>query len=220
MATTYPKGWRGSLQSTIGFSWNRLTNRAGNNYGHGRRYEEIEVRMAREEFVAWAIPAYTAWFNEHPDVTPALDRIDTAGHYEIGNIRLISQRENILRREYSRNVNAPAGMAWCGWCKQYLPVSHFYKSTGTYNGLMGRCKACIAAINKAKNLPHLSQVYLAMQQRRQAPSDKNFCGDCARWLPRAAFHSDKTKATGLYPLCRSCYAIRRGRTPRQRITHS
>ena len=79
---------------TAGRAWNRLNSRAGNKYGHGKHYEHVEVRMSREEFIDWATPQYEAWFKKHPNITPSLDRIEESGHYELGNLQLITISEN------------------------------------------------------------------------------------------------------------------------------
>src|SRR6266508_2864785 len=93
-------------------AWNRLTSRAGAKYGYSRCYLNVEVLMSREEFMAWAIPEYERWFLEHPGVTPSVDRIDNARHYEAGNLRLIPRVENIVRSSHFKNRNAPPGLLW------------------------------------------------------------------------------------------------------------
>lgn len=36
----------------------------------------------------------------------------------------------------------PAGMKWCGKCREDLPISSFWPLAGTYDGLAKRCKTC------------------------------------------------------------------------------
>ena len=53
--------------------------------------------MTKEQFLAWAIPKYNSWLQEHPDVVPSVNRIDNKGHYEIGNIEVISWGQNATK---------------------------------------------------------------------------------------------------------------------------
>lgn len=57
-------------------------------------YQGIEIRMTREAFLKWAIPEYTKWMTSNQGITPSLDRINAAKHYELGNLRIISRSEN------------------------------------------------------------------------------------------------------------------------------
>ena len=71
--------------------------------GRSACYEGIEVRMTREEFMGWAVPAIEAFLKRSPDEVPSLDRIDPDGHYELSNLRIVSKRFNILRSRYIPN---------------------------------------------------------------------------------------------------------------------
>lgn len=86
----YRKAPRGAAVA----AWSRLISRAGNRAGYFPTYAWVEVRMTRDEFLAWAIPRYARWFRNHPGVTPFLDRVDTAGHYELANLRLATAKRN------------------------------------------------------------------------------------------------------------------------------
>lgn len=114
-------------------------------------YDGVEVRMAREEFLAWAVPAYAVYQRDNQNAQPSLDRIDPAGHYELGNLRVISRGDNARLARNHPNVHAPEGSAWCGSCKAYLPATDFWRSAGMYNGLQKKCKPCtIKAIAASK----------------------------------------------------------------------
>jgi len=131
-------------------TWRTLLTRCGNRDGNNPSYEYTEVRMTQAEFLAWAIPAYQEYLEQHPESflpeetkdTASLDRIDPKGHYEIGNLQVISMGENARLSNQHRNVHAPEGMAWCSICQQYLPVDQFAKSTRRFNGLQKRCRQC------------------------------------------------------------------------------
>lgn len=53
----------------------------------------IEVRMTRQEFLTWAIPAIREFMKTNPG-RPSLDRIDDDGDYQIGNLKIVSQSKN------------------------------------------------------------------------------------------------------------------------------
>jgi hypothetical protein len=112
-------------------------------------YRNVELRIDRGTFIAWAVPAIKVWWEENPDIRPTIDRVDSAGHYELGNLRIASRADNNRNRRVCRNVNPPAGMAWCsGDCKDYRPVVAFHKNPTNGNGLSSHCKSCA---NKARN---------------------------------------------------------------------
>lgn len=82
-------------------------------------YRNVEIRMTKREFLDWATPLYEKWQREHPGVRASVDRIDSTGHYEIGNIQLISQRHNMMKamsETLARETSAPkyeAGLSAC-----------------------------------------------------------------------------------------------------------
>jgi hypothetical protein len=114
-------------------------------------YKGIGVRMTRDDFLEWAVPAYTRWMAANPDKTPSLDRIDPAGHYAVDNLRVIERGENSRLARNHPNVHAPEGMAWCHSCEAYLPVDNFWKSARDFNGLQKRCKPCQKSAIKASD---------------------------------------------------------------------
>ena len=214
MATSYPKGWRGSLQLTVGAAWNRLTSRAGGKYGF-KGYEHVEVRMTRAEFVAWALPEYALWFRSRPDETPSIDRIDNDGHYELANIRLVSLAENLRNTPYhGKNVNAPPGILWCGRCKQYLPLDRFGTDSHKKNGYRPQCMACVREYQKSRRngpgLPWDSD----LKKRLDAPGGQSWCKVCQQYLPAAEFSKSAIHKTGLFPDCRVCVRKQRIANPK------
>lgn len=141
----YSRRYRQTPKGAAACAWNRLTSRAGAKYNHRPCYGPVEVLLAREQFMAWAIPQYEAWFREHAGVTPSVDRIDSSGHYQLGNLRLITRSENCRRTRANRMLNAPTGHCWCSKCKRYLPVAMFTPARITSKsrtGYKSRCKPC------------------------------------------------------------------------------
>lgn len=60
-------------------------------------YAGIEVRMSREEWMAWAVPKIEAFTKQHPDKIPSVDREDPDGHYELRNVSIMDLKDNQLR---------------------------------------------------------------------------------------------------------------------------
>lgn len=119
-------------------TWNTIKFRSGKQAG----YELVEVRMSRQDFLEWAIPAYSEWMDKNPNQTPSLDRIDPAGHYELGNIRILERGHNSSLNRQNKNVHASINEAWCHKCESYLPAKDFWASKSNFNGLQHRCKTC------------------------------------------------------------------------------
>jgi hypothetical protein len=65
-------------------------------------YQGREVRFARKELIKWVLdqPWYVALYEDwkrsgfERGLAPTLDRIDNEGHYELGNILLMTQSDN------------------------------------------------------------------------------------------------------------------------------
>lgn len=126
-------------------AWIAILNRANNRDGKSPAYANVECRITREEFLAWAIPAFQKWIAENPDELGSVDRIDVEGHYELSNLRVISRRENGRLNRIHKNVHAPTGMAWCGKCKDYLPIQNFHRDSNKFNGVRRLCRQCVKA---------------------------------------------------------------------------
>lgn len=105
-------------------------------------YSHVEIRVTREEFIAWLTPKLTAWLASTPEIRPSVDREDPTGHYELDNLRLISLSENSRRTRNHHNVHAPSGQAWCGKCQKYKPRVEFAKNAHKPHGLQNHCRVC------------------------------------------------------------------------------
>lgn len=121
--------------------WHALLQRVGNANGKNDSYANTQVAFTKDTFVAWYSAALPVFFADHGvDATPSVDRVEQDGHYSPGNVRLIPLGDNSMRARNKRNVNAPAGTAWCTHCKKYLPRSDFYKNRAQAHGLTHSCK--------------------------------------------------------------------------------
>jgi hypothetical protein len=113
-----------------------------------KAYADVEMRISREDFVEWAIPEIAKWIFSH-DENPTIDRIDSHGHYEIGNLQLATLKENAAKRRKSKNIFAPDGQAWCSSCRKYKKKTRFYADNRT-DRASGVASYCIACVNKRK----------------------------------------------------------------------
>ncbi len=135
---------KGAAQS----AWGNLTGRirrAKAGVKRLRAYLGVEVRVTKEQFIQWAMPLFEAWFRDHPDETPSIDRISSEGHYEFDNMQMIPLPENSHKARRNKHLETPAGMKLCGRCKKLLPFASFKSvkpgATGTF-GLYGWCIEC------------------------------------------------------------------------------
>lgn len=60
-------------------------------------YKGIELRVNKQDFLSWAVPEYEGFIASRPHKVPSLDRVDSSGHYEIGNLRIIDFDLNAAR---------------------------------------------------------------------------------------------------------------------------
>lgn len=95
-----------------------------------KSYAGIELRISREEFIAW--------FMENDFAGCSVDRIDPKGHYEWGNIQLISLAENIAKDR----VKARDGVCQCYSCEETKPLEKFVVDKRRHTGRGTQCKKC------------------------------------------------------------------------------
>lgn len=134
------RAYEGSPSRRATRTWNTIKSRVGP--GKQASYVNVEVRMTRQEYIDWALPAFEKWMAENPGLTPSVDRIRSAGHYEIGNVRILERGQNSRLASGNMNVHAPEGKAWCSLCKRYLDKVNFQRCASAFNGLQKRCRPC------------------------------------------------------------------------------
>lgn len=112
-------------------AWHAIIQRAGNARGNKPTYVAVELRMTKQEFVAWAVPRYRRWFKQHPGVVAFIDRRDNFGHYEIPNLRLVTRLVSTRnKRHRGRKPVYPIGFHWCRVCQALLLLASFFKRPG------------------------------------------------------------------------------------------
>lgn len=123
--------------------WNGMQSRAENKAGIYPTYQNVKLLLSRKKFISWVIPELENWQKIHGSLKEvSLDRINNDGHYEDGNLQLLTKVENSLKRDRNKNLVAPEGKAWCGGCKAYLPKDEFRKNAKQENGVQWNCKKC------------------------------------------------------------------------------
>lgn len=99
-------------------------------------YKDIKVRITRGEFLDWVIPLLESW--NWSNGIPSVDRINSKGHYELGNMQIIPWSENSVKD--SKNNRAPRGTRWCNKCGKYIAVSLFGPNKAQPSGLAIYCR--------------------------------------------------------------------------------
>lgn len=100
-----------------------------------------------EDWLVWAIPRYEVFIAAHPDHSPSVSRFGDEGHYEVGNIEIIAERENKLRQK-SPSALRPDGTKICGRCHESKMVEHFSKRAANKDGFDYWCRDCKKVQNK------------------------------------------------------------------------
>jgi len=64
----------------------------------------VEVEISRYDFYYWFFKSYKKFFKKYPSETPTVNKIKNSSNYKLGNIELLTRRENCLEQN-SRNPN-------------------------------------------------------------------------------------------------------------------
>lgn len=122
--------------------------RCENANGKNPAYANVKLRMALDEFVAWAVPRYEAFVAEHPDDSPVCSRRGDVGDYEIGNIEIVSFAENRKRQQAPFQLRED-GTKMCARCGRVLEAEeNFHKNRWRPDGFAHWCKRCKALIDR------------------------------------------------------------------------
>ena len=130
-------------------AWYGFLARCGNANGKNPTYRDVEIKMSFDEWVDWAVPAYEKFILENPGVSPAAARNGDQGHYEIGNISIISVQQNASQQKHNcKNPLLPDGTKRCSQCDRLLDKSHFPRASKSRDGLDTWCRECKNAYSK------------------------------------------------------------------------
>jgi hypothetical protein len=142
--------------------------RCGNANGKNPVYVNVELRMTMKQFLSWAVPRYVRFIKKHPDWSPVCARKGDRGHYEIGNIEIISAAENSRRQIRDKPASRKHGTlssyryCRCDLCKEVWrkhneeyrrslgvkprnPVGPVHGTRNSYVYHKCRCEACMKA---------------------------------------------------------------------------
>lgn len=213
--------FRQSPKGRATVAWHHIRARCDNSERGQRCYAHVEVRFTRAEFMAWAVPAFAAWLADNPVPTgdrkngPSVDRIETWGHYEIGNLRIVSGGENRKRavRKYApagKNAVAPEGAQWCSRCQQYKTFEEFPRDGQVASGRSYECRACheLAASGGATlrgRKPYVKKGYPAKKgPNAVSPAGTKWCPRCESYRLIAEFCRCPSQRSGLSAYCKPC----------------
>lgn len=122
--------------------------RCRNANGKNPAYADVELRMTRDEWVAWAVPEYEKFLAAHPDESPAAARRGDRGHYEIGNIEIVTVSVNAKSRD---SGVFDEDLKKCPGCLAWKPLSHYSKHRSKPGGVQSRCRACPGPVLERPN---------------------------------------------------------------------
>lgn len=122
--------------------------RCGNANGKNPTYADVELRMTLREWVEWSIPHYAKFIAENPHLSPAAARYGDEGHYEIGNIEIISTVEN-RKRMGAPSALCQDGTKLCSRCRVVKQATCFSKRHRNYDGLNYWCRECNSTQSRA-----------------------------------------------------------------------
>lgn len=128
-------------------SYSGMKIRCLNANGKHPTYADVELRMTLEAWLEWAVPRYEKFIAEHPGVSPSAARKGDAGHYEIGNIEIISNIENRAQQAMPGQLR-PDGTKRCCRCHEIKSATDFAKNKGARDGLSHHCAPCRALFAK------------------------------------------------------------------------
>ncbi len=155
--SAYKKEWERKQSKIIGsrFRANRRYYAMVQRCATLQRYAHVKVLVSREEFISWFMPKDFSG--------SSVDRIDSDGHYELSNMRVIPLSDNCARvkaRKGQVKFN-PAGPNECRVCHVVKAPDDFIRKKGASHGRERECKTC----NTKKTV--------AYKQRKRAEKKSN-----------------------------------------------
>lgn len=128
-------------------AYNGMLVRCGDPKGINPTYAGVELRMTLEDWLTWAIPQYEHFIAVHPGMSPSAARNGDVGHYEIGNIEIVSTIDNRAQQAMPGQLRSD-GTKRCSRCKEVKGASCFSKNKSMRDGLAHSCKPCCAIVIK------------------------------------------------------------------------
>ena len=128
-----------------------MRRRCGNADGKNPAYIDVELRITEELWLEWAVPRYEAFLRARPTEVPCVSRNGDQGHYEFGNIQVLSVAENRALQKSVGLLRAD-GRKRCGMCRRELTPAFFSKNRCKPDGLAPRCKECVSAVRRTHEL--------------------------------------------------------------------
>lgn len=98
--------------------------------GKNPAYANVELRMTMEEWLEWALPKYESLLKDNDQITLNASRFGDQGHYEIGNIEIITQDKN--RKNMKTHVEMIPLI--CPYCKGSFEKPKRYVKSKIKNG--------------------------------------------------------------------------------------
>lgn len=139
----YIAAWQRSPRGRAKVAWANLTRRVKTL----RQYRHVKILVSREDFIAWYLRELAVFTG----IQASVDRIDSKGHYEFPNMRMLEMSLNC--RFHGKNRLAPKGHVWCSDCVGYVPIATCYTVKGRPDV---KCRDHRRMWNKINRLRHLA----------------------------------------------------------------
>lgn len=124
-----------------------MRRRALNACGNEPSYANVELRMTLDQWLGWAVPEYERFTAANPDASPNAARKGDLGHYEIGNIEIVSAAANRAALGAAKRLQ-PSGLKLCTRCEAVKPAADFSRKAAAADGLSYWCRSCKSAVHK------------------------------------------------------------------------
>lgn len=123
-------------------AYRNMERRCENSNGKCPSYADVKLLMSLDEWLEWAIPRYESFIEATPDKSPCVSRYKDSGHYEIGNIEIISTEEN-RERQKAILLLQEDNSKLCSRCREVKLGGDFSKNKTRPDGLAHWCKECV-----------------------------------------------------------------------------
>lgn len=139
-----------SYNGVLSGLFNGMKDRAGTKRKGRGDYSHVKMLISKEDFRRFCEinslqlrEMYLEWFASGFDRTKSLtvDRIDSRGNYEIGNIQFLTFKENMDKSWTDWYARIPFEHKRCARCDKNLPKSSFNRNRVRKDGLEPYCRS-------------------------------------------------------------------------------
>lgn len=119
-----------------------MVRRCGNKTSRDPAYANVKVIFTKEAWLAWAVPRYEKFAEDHPTESPSVSRKEDCGDYEIGNVEIAPMSDNRVRQKAKLLMHADGTKLCGGKCKQVKLATDFNRNRTRPDGYDHICRVC------------------------------------------------------------------------------